>query len=138
MKFSMIFFPAFALGVNFGRRSDQEVSRINFLDAAIQELKGMIDLVDAGFDFDDADFNAYDADEQKLVRSSRDLLGYNRNINHAHQLATRNRVNKRVPGLEARMDYMRRKGQLTKAEYVRVMAQIRIRMRMNALRILEY
>ena len=138
MKLSLIFFPAFALGVNFSRRSDQEVARINFLDAAIQELTDMIDLVDAGFDFDDADFNAYDADVQELVRSSRDLLGYNRNINHAHQLATRNPVNKRVPGLGARMDYMRRKGQLTKAEYVRVMAQIRIRMRMNALRKLGY
>ena len=135
MKLSMIFFPAFALGVNFGRRSGQEVARINFLDAAIQELSG---LVDAGFDFDDAAFDAYNADEQELARSSRDLLGYNRNINHAHQLATRNRVNQPVPGLGARMDYMRRKGRLTKAEYLRVMAQIKIRMRMNALRKLGY
>ena len=138
MKISMIFFPALAFGVNFGRRSDQEIAGMDYLDATIQELSNMIDLEEAGFDFDDADFNAYDADVQELVRSSRDLLGYNRNINHAHQLATRNRVNERVPGLEARMDYMRRKGQLTKAEYVRVMAQIRIRMRMNALRKLGY
>ena len=138
MKISMIFFPALAFGVNFGRRSDQEIAGMDYLDATIRELSNMIDLEEAGFDFDDADFNAYDADVQELVRSSRDLLGYNRNINHAHQLATRNRVNERVPGLEARMDYMRRKGQLTKAEYVRVMAQIRIRMRMNALRKLGY
>ena len=138
MKLSMIFFPALAFGANFGRRSDQEIAGMDYLDATIQELSNMIDLEEAGFDFDDADFNAYDADVQELVRSSRDLLGYNRNINHAHQLATRNRVNERVPGLEARMDYMRRKGQLTKAEYVRVMAQIRIRMRMNALRKLGY
>ena len=135
MKLSMIFFPAFALGVNFGRRSDQEFARINFLDGAIQELSDMINLVDAGFDFDDASF---DTDEHILARSSRDLLGYNRNINHAHQLATRNRVNEPVPGLGARMDYMRRKGRLTKAEYFRVMAQIKIRMRMNALRKLGY
>ena len=138
MKLSMIFFPAFALGVNFGRRSDQEDARINFLDGAIQELSEMIDLVDAGFHFDDAAFDAYDADEHILARSSRDLLGYNRNINHAHQLATRNRVNEPVPGLGARMDFMRRQGRLTKAEYLRVMAEMRLRMRMNALKILGY
>ena len=138
MKIAMTLFPTLAFGVNFGRRSNQEVAQINFLDAAIQELSGMIYHVDAGFDFDDAAFDAYNADEQELARSSRDLLGYNRNINHAHQLATRNRVNEPVPGLGARMDYMRRKGRLTKAEYLRVMAQIKIRMRMNALRKLGY
>ena len=142
MKLSMIFFPALAFGANFGRRSDQEIAGMDYLDAIIQELSNIIDLEEAGFDFDDAAFDtfeAFDADgEEELARSSRDLLGYNRNMNHAHQLATRNRVNERVPGLGARMDYMRRKGQLTKAEYVRVMAQIRIRMRMNALRKLGY
>ena len=143
MKLSMIFFPALAFGANFGRRSDQEIAGMDYLDATIQELSNMIDLEEAGFDFDDAafdTFDAIDADEEfeELSRSSRDLLGYNRNMNHAHQLATRNRVNERVPGLGARMDYMRRKGRLTKAEYFRVMAQIKIRMRMNALRKLGY
>ena len=138
----MIFFPALAFGVNFGRRSDQEIAGMDYLDATIQELSNMIDLEEAGFDFDDAAFDtfeAFDADgEEELARSSRDLLGYNRNINHAHQLATRNRVNERVPGLGARMDYMRRQGKLTKTEYLRVMAQIKMRMRMNALRKLGY
>ena len=143
MKLSMIFFPALAFGANFGRRSDQEIAGMDYLDATIQELSNMIDLEEAGFDFDDAafdTFDAIDADEEfeELARSSRDLLGYNRNMNHAHQLATRNRVNERVPGLGARMDYMRRQGRLTKAEYLRVMAQIKIRMRMNALRKLGY
>ena len=138
----MIFFPALAFGANFDRRSDQEIAGMDYLDATIQELSNMIDLEEAGFDFDDAAFDtfeAFDADgEEELARSSRDLLGYNRNINHAHQLATRNRVNERVPGLGARMDYMRRQGRLTKAEYLRVMAQIKMRMRMNALRKLGY
>ena len=139
----MIFFPALAFGANFGRRSDQEIAGMDYLDATIQELSNMIDLEEAGFDFDDAafdTFDAIDADEEfeELARSSRDLLGYNRNMNHAHQLATRNRVNERVPGLGARMDYMRRQGRLTKAEYLRVMAQIKMRMRMNALRKLGY
>ena len=138
----MIFFPALAFGANFGRRSDQEIAGMDYLDATIQELSNMIDLEEAGFDFDDAAFDtfeAFDADgEEELARSSRDLLGYNRNMNHAHQLATRNRVNERVPGLGARMDYMRRQGRLTKAEYLRVMAQIKMRMRMNALRKLGY
>ena len=143
MKLSMIFFPALAFGANFGRRSDQEIAGMDYLDATIQELSNMIDLEEAGFDFDDAafdTFDAIDADEkfEELSRSSRDLLGYNRNMNHAHQLATRNRVNERVPGLGARMDYMRRQGRLTKAEYLRVMAQIKMRMRMNALRKLGY
>ena len=143
MKLSMIFFPALAFGANFGRRSDQEIAGMDYLDATIQELSNMIDLEEAGFDFDDAafdTFDAIDADEEfeELARSSRDLLGYNRNMNHAHQLATRNRVNERVPGLGARMDYMRRQGRLTKAEYLRVMAQIKMRMRMNALRKLGY
>ena len=142
MKISMIFFPALAFGANFGRRSDQEIAGMDYLDATIQELSNMIDLEEAGFDFDDAAFDtfeAFDADgEEELARSSRDLLGYNRNMNHAHQLATRNRVNERVPGLGARMDYMRRQGRLTKAEYLRVMAQIKMRMRMNALRKLGY
>ena len=142
MKLSMIFFPALAFGANFGRRSDQEIAGMDYLDATIQELSNMIDLEEAGFDFDDAAFDtfeAFDADgEEELARSSRDLLGYNRNMNHAHQLATRNRVNERVPGLGARMDYMRRQGRLTKAEYLRVMAQIKMRMRMNALRKLGY
>ena len=138
----MIFFPALAFGANFYRRSDQEIAGMDYLDATIQELSNMIDLEEAGFDFDDAAFDtfeAFDADgEEELARSSRDLLGYNRNMNHAHQLATRNRVNERVPGLGARMDYMRRQGRLTKAEYLRVMAQIKMRMRMNALRKLGY
>ena len=143
MKLSMIFFPALAFGANFGRRSDQEIAGMDYLDATIQELSNMIDLEEAGFDFDDAafdTFDAIDADEEfeELARSSRDLLGYNRNMNHAHQLATRNRVNERVPGLGARMDYMRRQGRLTKAEYLRVMAQIKMRMRMDALRKLGY
>ena len=142
MKISMIFFPALAFGANFGRRSDQEIAGMDYLDATIQELSNMIDLEEAGFDFDDAAFDtfeAFDADgEEELARSSRDLLGYNRNMNHAHQLATRNRVNERVPGLGARMDYMRRQGKLTKTEYLRVMAQIKMRMRMNALRKLGY
>ena len=138
MKLSMIFFPALAFGANFGRRSDQEIAGMDYLDATIQELSNMIDLEEAGFDFDDAAFDAYDADEHILARSSRDLLGYNRNINHAHQLATRNRINEPVPGLGARMDFMRRQGRLTKAEYLRVMAEMRLRMRMNALKILGY
>ena len=143
MKLSMIFFPALAFGANFGRRSDQEIAGMDYLDATIQELSNMIDLEEAGFDFDDAafdTFDAIDADEEfeELARSSRDLLGYNRNMNHAHQLATRNRVNERVPGLGARMDYMRRQGSLTKTEYLRIKAQIRIQMRMNALRKLGY
>ena len=138
MKLSMIFFPALAFGANFGRRSDQEIAGMDYLDATIQELSNMIDLEEAGFDFDDAAFDVYNADEQELARSSRDLLGYNRNINHAHQLATRNRVNEPVPGLGARMDFMRRQGRLTKAEYLRVMAEMRLRMRMNALKILGY
>ena len=138
----MIFFPALAFGANFGRRSDQEIAGMDYLDATIQELSNMIDLEEAGFDFDDAAFDTFEAfdayGEEELARSSRDLLGYNRNMNHAHQLATRNRVNERVPGLGARMDYMRRQGRLTKAEYLRVMAQIKMRMRMNALRKLGY
>ena len=99
----------------------------------------MIDLEDAGFDFDDAALDTFSAiDSDELSRSSRDLLGYNRIINHAHQLATRNRVNERVPGLGARMDYMRRAGRLTKAEYLRVKAQINIIKRMKTLRKLGY
>ena len=138
----MIFFPALAFGANFGRRSDQEIAGMDYLDATIQELSNMIDLEEAGFDFDDAAFDtfeAFDADgEEELARSSRDLLGYNRNMNHAHQLATRNRVNERVPGLGARMDYMRRQGRLTKAEYLRAKAIIKMQMRRNALKKLGY
>ena len=140
----MIFFPALAFGANFDRRSDQEIAGMDYLDATIQELSNMIDLEEAGFDFDDAAFDtfeAFDADEElreELARSSRDLLGYNRNMNHVHQLAIRNRVNERVQGLGARMDYMRRQGRLTKGEYLRVMAIIKIQMRRNALEKLGY
>ena len=140
----MIFFPALAFGANFYRRSDQEIAGMDYLDATIQELSNMIDLEEAGFDFDDAafdNFDAIDADEElreELARSSRDLLGYNRNMNHVHQLATRNRVNERVQGLGARMDYMRRQGRLTKAEYLRAMAIIKMQMRRNALKKLGY
>ena len=137
----MIFFPALAFGANFGRRSDQEIAGMDYLDATIQELSNMIDLEEAGFDFDDAAFDTFDADEElreELARSSRDLLGYNRNMNHVHQLATRNRVNERVQGLGARMDYMRRQGRLTKAEYLRAMAIIKMQMRRNALKKLGY
>ena len=139
MKLSMIFFPALALGINLSRGFDQEIAGMDYLDATFQELSSMIDLEDAGFDFDDAALDTFDAiDTDELSRSSRDLLGYNRIINHAHQLATRNRVNERVPGLGARMDYMIRVGRLTKAEYLRVMAQINIIKRMNTLRKLGY
>ena len=139
MKLSIIFLPSLAIGVNIGRRSDQEIAGMDYFDATFQELSSMIDFEDAGFDFDDATLDTFDAvGADELSRSSRDLLGYNRNINHAHQLAIRNRVNERVPGLGARMDYMIRVGRLTKAEYLRVMAQIKIIKRMNTLRKLGY
>ena len=135
MKLSIFVLPALALGANFGRRSNQEIAEIDYLDATIQELSNMIDLEDAGFDLDDP---AFFADEEELARSSRDLTGWNRNINHGLQLATRNRSNQSVPGLANRMDFMMRQGKFTREEFFRALAQIKKRRRMDALRKLGY
>ena len=77
-------------------------------------------------------------DIEELTRSSRDLTGWNRNINHGHQLATRNRSNQTVPGLASRIDFMMLQGTFTRAEFLQALAQIKKRRRMDALRKLGY
>ena len=135
MKLSIFVLPVLALGTNSRRRSNQEIAATDFLDATIQKLSNMIDLEDAGFDLKDVEFCA---NKEELARSSRDLTGWNRNINHGHQLATRNRSNQSVPGLSSRLDFMMHQGKITTEEFFQALAQIKKRRRMDALRKLGY
>ena len=135
MKLSIFVLPALAFGGNFGRRFNQQIAEIDYLDATFQELSNMIDLEDAGFDLEDGEFFA---DEEELSRSSRDLTGWNRNINHGLQLATRNRSNQSVPGLANRMNFMIRQGMFSREEFIQALVEIKKQRRMDALRKLGY
>jgi len=118
MKLSIFVLPALAFGGNFGRRFNQQIAEID-LDATMHELSNMIDL-------------------EELARSSRDLTGWNRNINHGLQLATRNRSNQSVPGLANRMNFMIRQGMFSREEFIQALVEIKKQRRMDALRKLGY
>ena len=84
MKLSVFVFPALAFGATHGRHSNQRlVDTDGFFDAKFQERFNKIDLRD-----NDAAFPAL-TEQEELARSSRDLIGWNRYVNHGNQITRR-------------------------------------------------
>ena len=115
----MFVFPALALGATFGRNSfqleEQGLAETNndFLDAELQELSNMIDFEDAL------------AGQEVLTRSSRDLIGWNRNINHGHQIAKR--MNSSFKPATSQLEFLLSNGNYSMDEIMQTMAQIKAR-----------
>ena len=116
----MFVFPALAIGATFGRirhsnqLEEQQVAETNdFLDAELQELSNMIDFEDAL------------AEQEVLTRSSRSLIGWNRNINHGHQIAKR--MNSSFKPATSQLEFLLSNGNYSMDEIMQTMARIKAR-----------
>ena len=127
MKLSTLVFPALAFGITNNRRSIQD-----------------FDVVDNQFlkEFFDSTFDEL-ADKESLNRSSRDPIGWNRNVNHGFEREQRLRSNRpasnRPPSNE--LDFIINTGNYSVDDIIEAMARIRARQerirRMKLVRKLE-
>jgi len=130
MKLSIFVLPALAFGATFGRHSNQQ-SDNDFLEAELQQISDMIDLEDG---------LAFDAiAEEELARSSRDLIGWNRNINHGFE---REQRMKSVRPASKQLDFILSTGNYSVEDIIQAMNRIKARQnkirRMQLIRNLGY
>ena len=132
MKISIFVLPALAFGATFGRYSNQQLDN-DFLEAELQQISDMIDLEDYGATFDEI------AEQEELSRSSRDLIGWNRNVNHGFEREQRMKSNRPA---SSQLDFILSTGNYSVEEIIQAMNRIKARQekirRMKMIRKLGY
>ena len=125
----MFVLPTLAFGATFGRYSNQQFDN-DFLEAELQQISDMIDLEDYGTTFDAI------AEQEELSRSSRDLIGWNRNVNHGFQ------IRNQIKPASKQLDFILSTGDYSVEEIMQAMNRIKARQerirRMKMIRKLGY